>query len=637
MQVKISLIIILLSFSYAQTSISGLNRLNNTQLDEMKEALQSQEEINRNEEITPTEDFQITSVEIQTDEDVLVDNRYFGYNYFNTDINFFDNIPTPSDFRLGAGDEIILSLWGEVNSREKFIINKEGLIYYKSVGFINVSNKTIEEAEVILTEKLSRIYSTLKNVQNPTNLMLELGKLKSLNIYFSGEIAKPGIQLVHPFSDMFVALIQAGGINLKGTLRNIQLIRNDEVIETVDLYKFFSKGSNNFSSIRLIDGDIIHVPVIQNRVQIRGSVLRPGFYEMLSYDNINDLISYAAGFEASASSIITVDTITPIEERTSQDNIISSTNLDLKNFNSFTLNNGDVVTVRSVGISNSKVEVFGRVKVPGTYSAKNMSLKDILDIAGGFDDPVFRKTIKDDEIIILRRDENEFYSKELKVSFNDAASIPLEINDKIFVYEDINYRNSFTYRVEGEVFKPGTYPINNNDITVGQALSLAGGFTDLSSIDNVIVFQEYTSLDDNSMQITNTQSVGNITEDFILGSNTVIRALPFENVVKVEGNVYDPGLVAFSKGLTMYGAIVQAGGYKPYSMKKRAYVRKANGKIDKAKIFRGRSKRLNPGDTVIVPIDPNPSDIDITSFVADMATTFANIAAILLIVDNQND
>ena len=75
----------------------------------------------------------------------------------------------------------------------------------------------------------------------------------------------------------------------------------------------------------------------------------------------------------------------------------------------------------------------------------------------------------------------------------------------------------------------------------------------------------------------------------------------------------------------------------PYSMKKRAYVKKANGAVDKANLFRGRTKRLSPGDTVVVPVNPDPSDFDITAFIADLSTTLANIAAILLIVDNQNN
>ena len=68
-----------------------------------------------------------------------------------------------------------------------------------------------------------------------------------------------------------------------------------------------------------------------------------------------------------------------------------------------------------MGDSNSKVEIYGRVKVPGEYSSSNMSLKDILDIAGGFDDPIFRQTIKADEITILRKNAKQFYSDEFKL------------------------------------------------------------------------------------------------------------------------------------------------------------------------------------------------------------------------------
>jgi hypothetical protein len=66
-------------------------------------------------------------------------------------------------------------------------------------------------------------------------------------------------------------------------------------------------------------------------------------------------------------------------------------------------------------------------------------------------------------------------------------------------------------------------------------------------------------------------------------------------------------------------------------------VRSTDGEIEKAGFFRGRSKRIYPGDTIVVPVDPNPSDFDITAFISDISTTLANIAAILLIVDNQNN
>ena len=616
----------------AQVSISDINQIGNQKLDDLKEELISQQ--NAAEASKIVNDVESAPVQIINENTKKIDDIYFGYNYFKSDINFFDNIPTPADFKLGAGDEVILSLWGETNLRERFVINKEGLIYYENIGFINLSNKTVKEAESHLVNELSKIYSTLKDNENPTRLMIELGKLKSLNIYFSGEIAKPGVQLVHPFSDIFVALIQAGGVNIEGSLRNIQLIRDNKIISSVDFYDFFSRGVNDFSSLRLIDGDIIHIPTIENRVEITGAVLRPGFYELLETEDLNKLIDYAAGLSPKASSYVTIDTVKPINERSSQDDIISSLNVDITK-DEISLNNGDLVIVRKVGESPSKIQVFGRVKTPGKYSATNMSLKNILDIAGGFDDPVFRKTINDN-IVILRKDENQFYSKEFIINYSDADSFSLNIDDKIFVYEDINYRNNFTYRIEGEINRPGTYALKKGT-TLQEAINLAGGLTELATPDNIVVTQEFTNIDLNGDETSVFENVANASMDFELSQNSVVKILPYENVVSVEGNVYNPGLVAFEKGMTMSKAIIQAGGYKPYSLKKRAYVKRANGEVDKANFFRGRAKRLLPGDTVFVPLNPDPSDFELTTFVADLSTTLANLAAILLIVDNQND
>ena len=625
--------ILFLSTIFAQVSVSDLNRLSNQQLDAIRAELQS-----NTQQVNDISEVENTSAPVLiTPMDNIISEEYFGYNYLKKDISFFDNVPTPADYKLGPGDEIIVSLWGENNSRESFTLNKDGMIYYNNIGFINLSNNTLESAEILLTEELSRIYSTLKDINNPTTLMLELGQLKSINIYFSGHIENPGINLVHPFSDIFSAIVQAGGIDNNGSLRTVQLIRNNQIITTVDFYSFFMSGTNTFSNIKLIDGDTIHIPSFKNRISISGEVNRPSSYELLSNESIVDLIGYASGFSSDASSTLILNQIIPVEKRFSDDNARTSIALDFKNSKSTSLNNGDNVKVLPISDVDVNVEVFGRIKSPGVYPASsNRSLKYVLDIAGGFDDPIFRKTIRENEITILRKDENQFYSLEILTSYKDADKLQLMPNDKIFIYEDINYRNNFTYRVEGEVNKPGTFPLTAGT-TVSQALEKAQGLTELSTLDNIIVYQEFTEIQDDGTEVTQIKDVASVSLDFVLGARSVIKALPFENVINVEGNVYNPGLVAYSRGITMSKAIIQAGGYKPYSMKKRAYVRKANGEIDKANLFRGRTKRLSPGDTVVVPVNPDPSDFDITAFVADLSTTLANIAAILLIVDNQTD
>jgi len=636
-------LVIFLSIVNAQSLLNGISDLSNNDLDILKNQLKSND-LNDNQESIDINDAQIINgsenpneiniVEIEAEKiepkDVNED-FYFGYNYFNSDINFFDNAPMPEDFKLGPGDEIIISLWGETNSREKFLINKDGLIYYKNIGFINLSNKTVNEAESVLVDELSKIYQSLKSSSKSTSLMIELGKLKSLNIYFSGEVVKPGLQLIHPFSDIFIALIQAGGINKEGSLRNIKLIRNGIVIEKIDFYNFFSEGSKNFSKIKLIDGDTIHVPYVLNRVKVQGEIIKPGYYESIDNDKIRDIINYAAGVTESASSNILLDQIIPLSERLSDDNAITSKNVKLDS--NIDLSNGDVITIKRIGEVDNKVTIYGRVKFPGTYAASNSFLLDILDLAGGFNDPIFKKSI-DHNISILRLDEKNYYAKEIAVKYEDAKDFPLEINDKIFVYENPNYKNSFQYTIDGEVNRPGTYPLKDG-LTLSEAIQIAGGVTSIGSINSINVTKTFFGLDMNGNEVEETELVSNIDLDFEITDNNSITILPKTNVVRVSGNVYSPGLVAInSNSMSMHKLIELAGGYKPFSLKSRSYVIRANGEIEKASIFRGRAKRIFPGDSIFVPEDPNPDEFNFTSFIADLSSTLANIAAILLIADN---
>lgn len=619
---------------FAQFSENDLRKLNNNQLDELRKAVLSEEQSFNEDSINEIESIESESISFEVSSQGKERSQFFGYDYFKRDINFFDNIPTPSDFKLGPGDEVILSLWGETNLRESFTINKDGMIYYSNIGFINLSNKNLREAEVLLLEELSRIYSTLKSKNNPTKLMLELGQLKSINVYFSGYIENPGIHLIHPFSDIFSAIVQSGGINDNGSLREVELIRNGKTITKIDFYSFFMSGKNVFSNIKLIDGDVIHVPNIKNRLYVSGEVNRPHYYELLPNESISDLVEYASGFTSNASSNLILNQVIPAKERLSDDYARSSIIVNYQNEKSIILNNGDSITVPTIPGVDSQVSIFGRVKSPGNYPSKNSTLKSVLDIAGGFDDPVFRQTIREDEIVVLRQDINQFYSNEILLNYAQSDTFLLMPNDKIFIYENINYRNSYTYRIEGEVVKPGTFPLRPG-LSVGDAIGLSGGITELSSISNIVVFQEFTQIDELGNESKTQINVSNANLDFEIGINSVINVTPLENVVRVEGNVYNPGLIAFKRGLTLSDAIFQSGGYMPNSLKKRVYVTKANGQVDKANIFRGRAQRLNPGDVVFVPVDPDPDEFNLTSFISDLSSILANLAAILLIVDNQ--
>ena len=160
----------------------------------------------------------------------------------------------------------------------------------------------------------------------------------------------------------------------------------------------------------------------------------------------------------------------------------------------------------------------------------------------------------------------------------------------------------------------------------------------MGSINSLSVTKNLLRIDELGNEVEDSQLVSNVDLDFEVADGNTITILPKTNVVKVDGNVYSPGLIAHSgeSVMSMSRAIELAGGYKPYSLKKRAYVIRANGKIESADLFRGRAKRVFPGDSIFVPVEPDPVEFDITSFVSDLSTTLANIAAILILIDNND-
>ena len=184
---------------------------------------------------------------------------------------------------------------------------------------------------------------------------------------------------------------------------------------------------------------------------------------------------------------------------------------------------------------------------------------------------------------------------------------------------------------------PGTYPLNGTNITVGEALALAGGLTELSSERNLTIKQEFTTVNDEGDEITSSEPVNNVSLDFKIGVNSVIIASPIENVVRVIGNVYNPGLITYEKGAHLPRYIELAGGHKLNSLKRKVHIKRSNGNIEQnGRITLGLGKNIYPGDTIIVPVNEDPKDFDLTAFISDVSATLANIAAILLIVDNQN-
>ncbi len=621
MKNNILITIILFSISCLSAQVN-LSNLSNDQLDAIRSQVQNQtKEANSNDKIElPQDVYSQSKVEIKPSKKPI-DNSLFGYDFLRGPISFFDNIPTPKNFKLGSGDEIILSLWGETNSRESFILNKDGAIYYSNIGFINLSNKNIEDTEELLTQKLSKIYSTLKD--GKTKLVVELGKTKSINIYFTGQVNKPGINLIHPFSDIFSALVQSGGINSNGSLRKVTLIRDGKTHRIYDFYTFFLNGLNNFSNDRLLDGDIIHIPPVEKRVEIRGSVLSPSSFELLPNESFSDLLFFASGFTKNSGTTITLIQTTPKELRISDDFAKKTLNLNIdEDLDNITLNNGDIFIVNSITNVDSKVTVNGRVKNPGEFLiSEKFSLKSLLELAGGFEDPIFKESIDTSKIVILRKSVDNIYNDEFIIDYNDSNNFILKPNDTVLVYSNVNYLFSKKYKISGEVKRPGTYQVTNN-FTIKDAINKAGGLTEFAN-------EKFVTTNFNGSTIINADFSSQVFD------NMEINVPTLNKVLQVQGNIYNPGVIDISKKrYTVASAIEASGGFKEETRKRGIIVTKINGVSYKPTFLQKQVKKLDYGDTIFVP--KKEESLELNQFFSDLSTTLANLLTIFVVIDRVN-
>src|SRR6202012_539477 len=156
----------------------------------------------------------------------------------------------------------------------KLEVSPEGNINIPGVGLLNVAGKTIEQATSAIKSKLS---ASNYAVGKGTSVQVSLGNIRSIKVILVGEVTKPGTYTLPSLATAFNALYAAGGPGENGSYRQIEIIRNNKVIRTLDVYDFLVKGSQK-DNIGLQDQDIIRVPTYRTRVELSGEVKTPALF-----------------------------------------------------------------------------------------------------------------------------------------------------------------------------------------------------------------------------------------------------------------------------------------------------------------------------------------------------------------------
>jgi protein involved in polysaccharide export with SLBB domain len=575
--------------------------------------------------------------------------KHFGYDFFTQrdNVAFWENLPTPANYLLGSGDELVISLWGETQLRESYTISRDGKIYDAKVGLMNIAGKSINEARQYLKDQYGRIYATLKGKPPTTFIDVSLGELRSINVNFVGEVQYPGVYPVHPFSTVITGLIQSGGVNTTGSLRTIQVKRNGEVVTVVDLYDYLLKG-NLPDNIQLRDQDIVVIPVRKSTVEVDSAIVNPGIYEGVAGETVFDLIQYAGGLTLNAADKIGLSRIKPMEERSSN-GAYEGHYINIKSAKLIPVQNGDRIGVRHLFTENQLVEIIGQVKVPGVYHYYNgMTLKALLLLGGGFEDSTFWKSVYHDQAEIIRRDPKSRYENVIKVNLadiydgNGEKDIPLQNLDRIVIHANLNYFEKDNIYISGEVNIPGAYPLVSDSETLQSVINRAGNLTPKALKNGISIYRdkkyfEVIPVQSAVLSDANDANDANDAKVRVAWKNESITLMAGDSVVvkestmtvNVSGQVYNPGLIEFRKGKKLKYYINGAGGVSAQGNKKNIIVVYANGVVSPSKWY--STPTIEDGATIIVNEKQLSEPFDPTEFAGTLVSFLSSIVTILVL------
>jgi len=413
-----------------------------------------------------------------TTQDLARGDQVFGRNIFNTRNLTFEpsvNLATPTNYRLGPGDEVIIDIWGASQNTIRQQISPEGTINIQKIGPVNLSGMTVSAANDYLKNALNKIYNGLNNTTDPTSdIRLTLGNIRTIQINVMGEVVQPGTYALSSFSTVFHALYRAGGVSDIGSLRNVQLVRNGKNIATIDVYEFIMKG-NTQDDIRLQEGDVVIVPAYDVLVKISGKVKRPMRFEMKKEENLATLIKYAGGFEADAYT----RSLRVVRQNGEEYEVNTVKDID---YSIYKMRNGDVVTAEAIlNRFTNKLEIRGAVYRPGIYqlSGKLNTIRELVNEAQGLTGDAFLNRA------VLYRQREDLTSEVVQIdirSIMDGTSPNLALmkNDILYIpsIHDLEDRGNVT--VHGEVAHPDSYPYADN-MTLEDLIIQAGGLKEAAS------------------------------------------------------------------------------------------------------------------------------------------------------------
>lgn len=333
----------------------------------------------------------------------------FGYDYFSEPSSSFVplmDIPVPPDYLIGPNDTVKIILFGATNQKYELAVNRDGEIFIPELGPLSIAGLSFQDAKYLIN-------TTVTNKFIGTEVSTTLGNLRTIDIFILGAAKNPGMYSISALSSMTNAIFESGGIDLSGSLRDIKLKRNGKIIAQLDFYELLING-NTSSNIRLMQGDAILIEPVGKTAALRGEVNRPGIYEILESENLEDLLNFAGKLKPKANKS-SAEILRINQKRNSFD----LSKIDLVNQSKYSLADGDIISIYPI---NDKIQnavlVTGHTIQPGFYSWQE-GMK-ITDLFSGPDDLLEMTDMS--YVLIKRKDPKTqriaFHQADLELAFS---------------------------------------------------------------------------------------------------------------------------------------------------------------------------------------------------------------------------
>ncbi len=414
--------------------------------------------------------FGLKANEIPNDDSVK--ELLFGLDFFsNSKVSFAPsvNMAVPKNYQIGPGDEIMIDLWGASEITYKAIVNNSGSIKISGIGFIFINGFTLENASKKIISKLKKKHAGISadsSSYNKINTNITVSKIRTVQVNIIGEVKTPGTYALNSLSTVLNALYVAGGPTKKGTFRDVQLVRANKQVASLDVYEYMLFGTQK-GNLKLQDQDVLLVKPYQNLVTVSGAVKRPGSYELKEGQTLEALATYFGGFTSKAyTNLLMIERFNGTQKEIRE--------VSFKDAKNFVMQSGDKLVVQEIlNTFENKVSLQGEVYRPGDFELlEGMSLKDLLEKAEGITPDAFLARG------LLVRTENAANKENIAFSvaaiLNGTRNILLNARDEVRIFNKKELREASTITIAGAVNTPQKIDFIEN-LQIEDVIAMSGG------------------------------------------------------------------------------------------------------------------------------------------------------------------